>query len=94
MENLIKPVSENKTGRLTFYIFEIASAALAFLILIAAIVIAALTSSFMNFFEYFLIDIVVFLFVYGLGRLIDLSFAKLDKKCNCDENCDCKKEDK
>lgn len=90
--NLIKPVTNNKTGKVTFYIFEITAAALAFLTFISSIVMAAITKSFMTFLEYFLIAVFVFLLVYALGRIIDLNFANTEKKCNCGDDCDCNKD--
>ena len=93
-DNIIMPKTKDKTGRLTFFIFEIAAVSLAFFIFIAAIVMAALTRTFMAFFEYFMIAIGVCLFIYALGRLIDLSYVKAESKCDCGPDCDCNKEEK
>ena len=92
MESIIKPTTQNKTGRLTFYIFEIAGAAFFGILFIAAIVVAALTRSFMTWLEYFMAGIIICLVLYGLGRLIDLSYTKVEAltcECDCGDDCDC-----
>ena len=90
--NLITPNTQNKAGRLTFYIFEIAGAAIFGILFIAAIVMAALTRSFMTWLEYFMAGTIICLVLYGIGRLIDLSYVKaevLTCDCECGDDCDC-----
>ena len=92
MDNIIKPCTKNKGGRTLFYIFEIASVAFFAIMFIAGIVVGALSSSFLGFFQYFMVGTVLLFAMYGLGRIIDLLYTK--NECNCDDNCDCGCKDK
>ena len=90
--NIIKPNTSNKAGRLTFYIFEITAVAIFGIMFISAIVLAALASSFLSFIQWFVIGTFASLVVYAFGRLIDLSYLKAEAltcECDCDDDCDC-----
>ena len=71
-----KPTTENKTGKLTFYIFECTAACLGFIFFIMAIVSGAQGRSFGLFLEGFINAVIVTLAFYWLGRVIDLLYVK------------------
>ena len=96
--NILKPNTENKAGRITFYVLEISALAVFCIMFISAIVIAALASSFLSFIQWFIMGTVAALVLYALGRLIDLSYVKAEnsfyyEECDCEDHCDCGCED-
>ena len=76
--NFVKAYSKNTTGKVTFYLFEIAALVVCALFFVLAIVRATQYRDFWTFFEYFAQGVVYTLALYGLGRLIDLKLAKAD----------------
>ena len=90
--NILKPDTQNKSGKTLFYIFEIAALVMFIIFFIVAIVAAALASSFLTFVQFFSMGI-FFLFVfYGIGKVLDLMYAKNEKGCDCGSECDCHKD--
>lgn len=90
MDNLIKAHTENQTGKITFYIFEITGLVLSCILFIMGIVVAIIGRTFGGFVQYFVYSVMALLIFFGLGRIIDLLYVKADKGCNC--GCEDKKE--
>ena len=83
MDNLTKAHTENKVGRVTFYIFEITGLVLACILFIMGIVIAIVGRTFAGFVQNFIYSVMALLIFFGLGRIIDLLYVKADKGCKC-----------
>ena len=79
MENIFKPTTENKSGRVLFYIFEIAALAIGVLYFIMGLVYAIQLSSFAAFVSELLAGVLYMLLLYGIGRIIDLLYTKNQK---------------
>ena len=79
MENIFKPTTENKCGRVLFYIFEIAALAIGVLYFIMGLVDAIQFSSFAAFISGLLSGVLYMLLLYGIGRIIDLLYTKNQK---------------
>ena len=90
--NIFAPCTQNKKGRILFYIFEIAAAAFFAIYFIMAIVDAARYSSFQLFLNGFLTGTFYLFVLYGMGKVIDLLSCKHD--CKADKEAKTKKEDK
>ena len=76
--NFVKAYSKNTTGKVTFYLFEIAALVVCALYFVLSIVRAVQFGDFVTFLEYFMQGVIYGLILYGLGRLIDLKLAKED----------------
>ena len=86
MIKLIKPSSESKAARITFYIFEITAAVYFLVMFIVGIVVAAdRFGTFMSFVAYFFDGILHGLILYGVGRIIDL-LSSVFGTCECEEH--------
>ncbi len=77
--NIFKSESENKTGKILFYIFEAAAAFVALVTFILAIIYADSYQAFIVFVEYFVNGIVSSLTIFGFGKIIDLLYARKSK---------------
>ena len=90
--NIFAPCTQNKKGKILFYIFEIAAVVFFATYFIMAIVAAALGGGFFGFVQGFL-EATFYLFIlYGMGKVIDLLSCKHD--CKADKETKAKKEDK
>lgn len=78
---MLKANSENKIGKTIFYVFEGCALAVGVILLILGIYYSAQYQSFTTFLEYLANAVVNTLIVFGLGKVIDLMYAKKDGKC-------------
>ena len=80
-KNIFKATTNNKTGKILFYIFEI-SALVFFVIQFILCIIAGARAGFGVFVESFLNTVVYTLFLYAFGKIIDLLSGKQKDKTN------------
>lgn len=90
--NIIKAHTENKAGRITFYIFEITGLVLACILFIMGIVVAIVGRTFGGFVQNFVYAVMAILIFFGIGRIIDLLYVKTEQGCDCGCDCGCKDE--
>lgn len=88
--NIFAPCTRNKKGKVLFYVFEIAAAALCLIYFIFGIVRAARWSDFGTFVDCFATGLFNTLVLFGFGKIIDLLSCKHD----CKTDKETKKEDK
>lgn len=83
---MIKASSKNTVGKAIFYTFEICALVVGVFTLILGIYSGTELSSFFAFLQYFVSAITNTLLIYGLGKVIDLMYARKDGKCCKAEN--------
>ncbi len=83
--NLFTPVCKNNVGKTLFYIFEISALVIGVILFILAIVTAAQAHSFGVFVSGFVTAVINLLVIYGIGKIIDLLYLKVEGKNSEDD---------
>ena len=83
---MFKAQSQNRAGKATFYMFEIAALAVVAIFFILAIVNIAQGAGFAWFLQYLVEGAFYGFILFGLGRVVDLLYCKAE--------CHAKKEEK